>query len=82
MNEIEKEMKRITNLVIGGSIDGIQILTELENEPMQKHEYVEFLIRTIFMKKIDEELKRRKRNKILITITVFSISLLLYLCKK
>ena len=80
MNQLEKEIQKLTDVIINGSVGDIQFLTELQNGPMSKHDYVELLVRTIFMNKIKEEFKRQMIIKYA-AMTLFTSVVLFYLIK-
>ena len=50
---VEKQIKKMTEEIMSGKIDGIQHLTALADDevPMVRSEYVELLVRTIVYKK-------------------------------
>ena len=53
-SHIDKMVKDLTAEIMSGKIGGIQHLTDLADEPMQRSEYVELLVRTLVYKKVKE----------------------------
>ena len=83
MDNIEKELKRISEEIIRGSIDDIKYLIDLENEPMKQYDYVYIIVRAMFLSKIKERIeKRRKKNCLILTGTCCSLLFLYYMYKK
>jgi len=83
MDNVEEELKRISENIISGSIEDIKYLTSLDNEPMMQHDYVYIMVRAIFLEKLKEKIERRKKNNCLIFTGAFcSLLFLYYLYKK
>ena len=75
MNQVERQIKKLADEITSGSVDEIQFISSLDNGLLRKHEYVELIVRSIFMEKIKKELKRKKRNKFIAVTLLTSIAI-------
>ena len=83
MDNVEEELKRISNEIISGSIDDIKYLISLDNEPMTRYDYVYIIVRAMFLSKLKEKIERRKKKNCLIfSGTCLSLLFLYFMYKK
>lgn len=80
--EIDAKLQKIKNEIISGNIDNVQylaIIQDLENR-ITKDDFVNILVRALFVKKTREKLEYHNVQKYF--IRVFSITIFIYCLKK
>jgi len=79
MNALQIELDKLSQRIIRGEIDGIQFLPKLEDASITGHEYVNILVRSIFINKVEDRIQKRRRGRNYLVGTIgLSLSLLLF----
>ena len=79
MNTLQVELDKLTEGIIRGEVDKIQYLPHLGDASMTSHEYVNIVVRSIFINKVEDRIQKRRRGpNYLIGTLGLSMSLLLF----
>ena len=74
---IESQIQTLTDEIMTGHVYDVQFLFELaETRIMSRREYIELLVRSIFMKGIRDEMKRKQQQRTYVFFAVaFTVSI-------
>ena len=73
---IESQIQTLTDEIMTGHVYDVQFLFELaETRIMSRREYIELLVRSIFMKGIRDEMKRKQQRSYVFFAVAFTVSI-------
>ena len=83
MENIEQELKRLSDEIISGSIDDIKYLMSLKDETMTQYDYVYLIVRSLFLTKLKEKIEgRKKKNRLILVGTCCSLLMAYFILRK
>ena len=72
---IESEIQALTDEIMTGHVYGVQFLSELaETRIMSRREYVELIVRSLFVQRISDEMKRKQQWRNVLCGLAFTVS--------
>ena len=75
---IESEIQSLTDEIMTGHVYGVQFLSELaETRIMSRREYVELIVRSLFVQRISDEMKRKQQWRNVLCGLTFTISIVM-----